>query len=127
MKNFLKTVVVGCTLFGLCIGQTGIVFAETVDDKLSIAVTDYTVEQVVEQKLGKGTYTYEKLSSFTDPDRFILVEGDSCYLIYDNQLKDFLEYSEYENSAYFDLDNSCEKIYYSPTFIIIKIMWAFLI
>lgn len=80
MKNFLKTATVACAVLALGTGQTLTALTNHLPKDDLVITDEYTVEQVVEQKLGKGTYTYEKLSSFTDPDRFILVEGDSCYL-----------------------------------------------
>ncbi len=120
MKNFLKATTIGCTLLALFAGQNKVAFASSISEDNLVITDGYTVEQIVEQTLGKGNYTYEKLSSFSDPDRFILVEGDNCYLIYDNQLKDFLEFSTECNSVYYDLDKSVEKVYYSPTYYFYK-------
>ncbi len=121
MKNFLKTATVACAVLALGTGQTLTALANHLPKDDLVITDEYTVEQIVEQKFGKGDYTYEKLSSFTDPDRFILVEGDSCYLIYDNQLNNFMEYSTENNSPYKDVDMSTKKVYYSPTYYFYKI------
>ena len=120
MKSFFKTATFLCAMFVLFVTQTQIAVGKSRTDEQIIQISDYTVEQVVEQKLGEGSYVYEKLSSFSDPNRFILVEGNNCYLIYDNELKDFYEFSTESNSVYYGLNKSFLKIYHSPTFYFYK-------
>ena len=76
----------------------------------------YTLDESVEQKLGHGNYSYEYISGFADENRYILVEGSNCYLIYDTILNTYIEYSESSNSPYYYMNVVTEKIYYAPTY-----------
>ena len=83
------------------------------------SITRATVLQsVVAEKLGVGDYTYELLAGFSDASRYTLVEGDGKYLIFDNVLQDFVEYSDSSNSYYYyyDLNSNSRKMYLGPTY-----------
>ncbi len=62
------------------------------------------------------TFDYELISSFNSQNRFVLIEGIDCYLIYDREMCDYVEYSTQGNSIYNDLNENIIKIYYAPTY-----------
>ncbi len=62
------------------------------------------------------SFSYEIISGFASPNRFILVESNNCYLIYDRFMCDYVEYSTYGNSPYHNLSQNTIKLYLAPTF-----------
>ena len=81
---------------------------------------DERIYALVSEKLGDGIYSYEAMLDFENNNRYTLVSGINCYLIYDNILGDYVEFSRSENSFYSNLDNSYEKIYLAPTYYFYK-------
>ena len=71
---------------------------------------------LVNEKLGEGSYEYETLLDFENNNRFILVKGKKCYLIFDTVLDDYVEFSKSDSSFYDELDDNSEKIYLAPTY-----------
>lgn len=75
---------------------------------------------MVNEKLGQGSYTYEYLLDFENENRYILVKGDNCYLIFDTVLDDYVEFSRTDNPFYDELNQNCEKVYLAPTYYFYK-------
>ncbi len=91
--------------------NASIVFGE------SLSESEYnSLSTLINQKLNLASFEYEIISSFNSPNRYVLVEGDNCYLIYDRVLSDYIEYTNSSNSVYSLIDNNKTKIYLSPTY-----------
>lgn len=75
---------------------------------------------MINEKLGQGSYTYEYLLDFENENRYILVKGDNCYLIFDTVLEDYVEFSRTDNPFYDELNQNCEKVYLAPTYYFYK-------
>ena len=116
MKHSLKrivfsvVVVVGMILLG----------AFLVSAKNSNNNTRNRLMELVSEKLGKGSYTYDYLLDFKSEKRYVLVSGDNCYLIYDIILDDYVEFSNTEKSFYSGLDKDIIKMYLAPTYYFYK-------
>lgn len=117
-KRVLSILLFVIIMFLLCLTtfSTSISYAEKIVVSSDIALRTYNLDEVVEQKLGQGNYSYEYISGFADEDRYILVEGDNCYLIYDTVVQRHTEYSKTDNSMYYYMPTEAEKIYYAPTY-----------
>lgn len=77
---------------------------------------DEKIIGVIEEKLGKVKYNVEYLKSFSGDNRYLLFEGNNCYLIYDLEVDNYVEYSDSNNSIYCGLPDNTVKIYYLPTY-----------
>lgn len=85
-------------------------------DELDICTTENRIlVDIIDKTLGDGFYSYQYLYDLDDNGRFILVEGDNKYLIYDTEINDYIEYSNMCNSPYSELSSESKKIYISPT------------
>ncbi len=71
---------------------------------------------LVKEKLNINFATYEYLYSFELEERYILVSGDNCYLVYDTYLNDYVEFSNSSMSIYSSLKNDTMKVYLLPTY-----------
>ncbi len=74
------------------------------------------INAVIENKLGIGKYQYEYLDSFTEAERYILVEGDNKYLIYDTAFDMYVEYSKQCNSPFNEINKKFNKLYIGPSY-----------
>ena len=84
------------------------------DCELSYSET-YNLSKIVEKTLGLNDFDYEIIDGFTTPNKHVLVEGNNCYLIYDREISDYIEYSHTSNSVFVDLTIQ-NKIYLAPTY-----------
>lgn len=71
---------------------------------------------IISEKLGNINYEIEYLEDFSGEKRYVLIEGEKCYLIYDLEIDDYSECSTSNNSPYYDFDIGYIKVYYGPTF-----------
>ena len=74
------------------------------------------LKEMVSRKLNLTEFNYEVISGFHSSDRYVLVEGKNCYLIYDRELSDYIEFSTVTNSIYYNMDSSKKKVYLGPTY-----------
>lgn len=75
----------------------------------------HLLASIVEENLSTVDYSYEVISSFNSPNRYVLVElEDQGYLIYDRYFQDYCEYSLDSPSPYTEALG--KKIYFGPTY-----------
>lgn len=70
------------------------------------------LEDIVYDKIGLLNFNYELIDGFNEQNRYFLIEGNNCYLIYDRVLEDYMEFSISSNSLYHGLNY--DKIYLCP-------------
>lgn len=95
-------------------------FAFLIQSKFFVKANDSEVSEeelaslslLVEEKLGLQNFEYELINSFNQQNRFFLIEESNCYLIYDRNLCEYLEFSDDSNSLFYNIDD--EKIYIGP-------------
>lgn len=69
---------------------------------------------LMNKKLNITRYDYEIISGFSDTNRFVLVDNESYYLIFDRLVLDYTEFSDISHSPYYELTNIVTKKYVSP-------------
>lgn len=108
--NGIKLLIVSIVMIGLFVLQTPRAvqaYSENVTD-----VENNKLEDIVYDKIGLVSFDYELIHSFNEQNRYFLVEGNNCYLIYDRVLEDYIEFSVSSNSLYNGLNYG--KIYLCP-------------
>ena len=71
---------------------------------------------LINEKLNCDYVDYEYLYDFSLNNRYVLITGDNCYLIYDYFLHDYVEFSCSGVSIYNDINGEYIKIYFLPTY-----------
>ena len=84
------------------------------DSELSYSET-INLNKIVEKTLGLNNFDYEIIDGVNTQNKHVLVEGNNCYLIYDREIRDYIEYSRTSNSIFSDLTTQ-NKIYLAPTY-----------
>ena len=91
------------------------------DCQVELSEQEYTcIEDLIFEKLKITDFTFEIISGFQADNRYVLIEGQNCYLIYDRVLCDYVEYSLYSNSIYYNLNSNIQKIYLGTTYYFYK-------
>ena len=118
MKNTKRIISLFCLFFILVMAFKNSFIAGAIShasNNLSTLEVD-KLKEVVSRKLSLIEFNYEVISSFNSNDRYVLVEGKNCYLIYDRELSDYIEFSTITNSVYYKMHSSTKKIYLGPTY-----------
>lgn len=110
MKNLVKLFFISVLMF-ICFGTQNFHFIKA-NDKEITEVELNILNEMVYEKLGTDNYEYYLINNFKDINRYFLVEGNNCYLIYDRSLSEYIEFSRTSNSIYFGIES--EKIYLGP-------------
>lgn len=119
MKKFIGRTIYCCLICVMFLFINGSFSVKAKSNQHS-AVLD-TIEEaalnaIVFDKLGVNIFEYEVISGISSVNRYVLVEGNSCYLIYDRKLMDYIEYSTSTNSIYYSTEENIEKVYLAPTY-----------
>ena len=61
---------------------------------------DERIYALVSEKLGDGIYSYEAMLDFENNNRYTLVSGINCYLIYDNILGDYVNMAKIDGANF---------------------------
>ncbi len=115
-KNYLEITVFFLFVFAFFVSV--ITIKATYNDSQKNKLEE--IENIVIEKLGEGEYKYEYIDGMLTTERYLLVEGDNSFMIYDLELEMFCVYSKKENSPFFNIDKKYSKIYLSPINYIIK-------
>ena len=84
------------------------------DSELSYSET-INLNKIAEKTLGLNDFDYEIIDGFNTQNKHVLVEGNNCYLIYDREIRYYIEYSRTSNSILSDLTTQ-NKMYLAPTY-----------
>lgn len=74
------------------------------------------LEILVAEKLKCNFVDYEIMYDFNLKERYILVTGENCYLIYDMLINDYVEFSNNSKSWYEGIYGDKKKVYLLPTY-----------
>lgn len=75
-----------------------------------------TIQILVESKLNNINYSIELISSLSTTNRYVLVECNNSYLIFDRLFNVYTEYSNFTCSPYHGINSNFIKLYFGPTF-----------
>ncbi|MBD5390894.1 hypothetical protein HDR67_02700 [bacterium] len=100
MKKLRSIFVIMCVALIITVFYKKILFVSASEyDSISLSTLEKKqLSELVFKKLNIVEYNYEIISGFNSKFKYVLVEGDNSYLIYDREQSDYLEYgNEYYN------------------------------
>lgn len=74
------------------------------------------ISNIVRTKFEFEEFGYELISSFSYCNRYVLIEGNDYYLIYDRMIADYTEYSTSTKSIYSLFGEIKNKLYIGPSY-----------
>ncbi len=119
MKKIIGRIIQCCLACFIVLFISGSLSAEAKSNQYNAVldtIEEATLNEIVFDKLGVNAFEYEVISGMSSVNRYILVEGNNCYLIYDRKLMGYIEYSTSTNSIYHWAEENIEKVYLAPTY-----------